>query len=291
MELQQQPSVIPLYIACLLKKPQTVNKDNFQKLSQLSLTMKDVKINHKKLIDFKKFFDITTNNKALPISFLHLLVFRPHLKFMLTKQLPFPVLGLVHMYNDIISHHDVYIDDVVNIDISITEINQTKKGTEITLHSKIFKEKRLVWESFSGYLHPNKQVANQKKRPKKPRINMTYAHTQFWKIPTHLGRQYAVLSGDANPIHLTAFLAKLFGFKQAIAHGMCMAFKCCAELESLQHFSRPAKRLKIQFNKPVYLPSDVEFKYSQDEQDCHFCIITPNAKKPLLTGTLWQSTF
>jgi len=289
MELQQQPSVIPLYIACLFKKPHAINKDNFQRLSQLSLSMKDVKISQTKLNSFKKFFNINSDNKALPISFLHLLVFRPHLKFMLSKQVPFPVLGLIHMYNDIISHHDVYIDDTVNIDISITEINQTKKGTEITLHSKIFKKKRLVWESFSGYLHPNRQKTTEKRRPKTPRVNIEYQHSKDWEIQSNIGRQYALLSGDANPIHLASFLAKLFGFKQAIAHGMCMAFKSCAELESLSNFSKPAKRLKVQFNKPVFLPSQVSFKYSQGKQDSHFCIHTPSAKKPLLTGTIWQS--
>ena len=38
--------------------------------------------------------------------------------------------------------------------------------------------------------------------------------------PADIGRRYGLVSGDMNPIHLSAPSAKLFGFRQAIAHGL-----------------------------------------------------------------------
>lgn len=40
------------------------------------------------------------------------------------------------------------------------------------------------------------------------------------RIAGDAGRQYGALSGDRNPIHLTALTAKLFGFSKPIAHAM-----------------------------------------------------------------------
>lgn len=44
--------------------------------------------------------------------------------------------------------------------------------------------------------------------------------TQEWSLASDLGRRYARVSGDINPIHLHALSARAFGFRRAIAHGM-----------------------------------------------------------------------
>ena len=47
-----------------------------------------------------------------------------------------------------------------------------------------------------------------------------------------LGRRYAAVSGDRNPIHMHDLSAKLFGFPRAIAHGMWTKARCLAALEA-----------------------------------------------------------
>ena len=54
-----------------------------------------------------------------------------------------------------------------------------------------------------------------------------------WRLPGDLGRRYAAVSGDHNPIHLHALTAKPFGFPRAIAHGMWTKARCLAALERL----------------------------------------------------------
>jgi acyl dehydratase len=49
-------------------------------------------------------------------------------------------------------------------------------------------------------------------------------------VPGNAGRAYAALSGDRNPIHLSALTSQLFGFKRPIAHAMYLVARLEAEL-------------------------------------------------------------
>ena len=72
-----------------------------------------------------------------------------------------------------------------------------------------------------------------------------------WRLPGDLGRRYASVSGDRNPIHMHPLTAKLFGFPRAIAHGMWTKARCLAALEP----SLPdAYEVTVEFRKPLLLP-------------------------------------
>ncbi len=49
-------------------------------------------------------------------------------------------------------------------------------------------------------------------------------------VPGNAGRAYGSLSGDRNPIHLSALTARLFGFSRPIAHAMYLVARLEAEL-------------------------------------------------------------
>ncbi len=49
-----------------------------------------------------------------------------------------------------------------------------------------------------------------------------------WRLPGDLGRRYAAVSGDHNPIHLYPLTAKALGFPRQIAHGMWSKARCVA---------------------------------------------------------------
>ena len=76
------------------------------------------------------------------------------------------------------------------------------------------------------------------------------------------GRRYAKLSGDYNPIHLSAISAKAFGFKQPIAHGMWTLSRAVSAFVSHQDFrqSMSVKEVNCRFRKPVFLPCDIHIQ-------------------------------
>jgi len=91
-----------------------------------------------------------------------------------------------------------------------------------------------------------------------------------WKLPGDLGRRYGAVSGDRNPIHIHALSARLFGFKQAIAHGMWTKARCLAALEPLPD----TYTVDVSFKKPIFLPGHVTFAH----EDGHFAV--RSAKNP-----------
>jgi acyl dehydratase len=76
-----------------------------------------------------------------------------------------------------------------------------------------------------------------------------------WKAPSDIGRQYAKVSGDYNPIHLSSASARLFGFPSAIAHGLWNKARTLAALA--EQLPTANIEIAVQFKKPVRLPSEV----------------------------------
>jgi acyl dehydratase len=78
--------------------------------------------------------------------------------------------------------------------------------------------------------------------------------TGQWQLDAGTGRRYAAVSGDRNPIHLSALTAKAFGFPTAIAHGMYTAARALAESGAGRS---GAFEWTVEFSKPVLLPGKV----------------------------------
>jgi hypothetical protein len=78
-----------------------------------------------------------------------------------------------------------------------------------------------------------------------------------WRLPGDLGRRYAAVSGDRNPIHLHRLTAKPFGFSRPIAHGMWTKARCLAALDALLP---DAYDVEAEFRKPILLPGRVTFE-------------------------------
>ena len=88
--------------------------------------------------------------------------------------------------------------------------------------------------------------------------------TAHWRVPGDLGRRYAAVSGDRNPIHLHALSAKAFGFPRAIAHGMWTKARCLAALRLPD-----ALTAEVRFKQPILLPSTVTFGEADDRFAVH----------------------
>lgn len=71
-------------------------------------------------------------------------------------------------------------------------------------------------------------------------------------------REYALASGDHNPIHLDEEFAKAVGLPNVIAHGM---FTMALAGEALRHWVGSAGEIvefSTRFTKPVVVPADVD---------------------------------
>jgi acyl dehydratase len=82
-----------------------------------------------------------------------------------------------------------------------------------------------------------------------------------WRLGGDLGRRYAAVSGDRNPIHMHSLTAKPLGFPAAIAHGMWTKARALAALEARLP---DAFTVDVRFRRPILLPAKVEFATADD---------------------------
>ncbi|HSS67655.1 MAG TPA: MaoC/PaaZ C-terminal domain-containing protein, partial [Nocardioidaceae bacterium] len=99
-----------------------------------------------------------------------------------------------------------------------------------------------------------------------------------WQLASDLGRRYAAVSGDRNPIHLADLTAKPFGFSHHIAHGMWTHARALAELDN----RLPGEySVEVAFKKPIRLPGTAFFG-ARTEVDCiDFGLSSPSADPAL----------
>jgi len=87
-----------------------------------------------------------------------------------------------------------------------------------------------------------------------PELPLTQAGA--FDAPADTGRRYAPVSGDYNPIHLSALSAQLFGFPGAIAHGLWTQARALALLQAASPATvLQAASLTTVFKRPVLLPA------------------------------------
>ena len=101
-----------------------------------------------------------------------------------------------------------------------------------------------------------------------------------WRVPADIGRRYASVSGDRNPIHMHPLSARLFGMPRPIAHGMWLKARCLAELE---HELPDAFTAEVAFKLPLFLPAQVAFGVRDGGA---FEVRDAASGKPHLTGSV-----
>lgn len=102
-----------------------------------------------------------------------------------------------------------------------------------------------------------------------------------------IGRQYARISGDYNPIHLYPYTARLMGFKQAIAHGMYSKALAVSRSLSCTNTLQNSFSIETVFSQPILLPSAVKLCSLMSEQAnepnrIEFAVMAENQKREKL---------
>jgi acyl dehydratase len=102
-----------------------------------------------------------------------------------------------------------------------------------------------------------------------------------WRLGGDVGRRYAAVSGDHNPIHLYPLTAKALGFPRQIAHGMWSLARCVAALENRLP---DAVTVDAAFKRPILLPGTVAFGQDATGDGIAFAVTSPTTGAPHLVG-------
>ena len=165
----------------------------------------------------------------LPPTYLHLLAFPLGMALMTEPRFPFPLLGLVHVDNSITQHRPVHADERVTVRAWPAE-PATASGRPGGRPGQRGVGRRRAGVAGDQQLPaPRSRPARTGSNDRRNRDRTTPDGPVIrWRAPSDIGRRYAAVSGDRNPIHLHPLTAKAFGFRSAIAHGMWLQARTLA---------------------------------------------------------------
>ena len=221
----------------------------------------------------------------------HILAAPLHYAILNHKAFPLKLLGLVHVANSITQHRPIALQDILDIECFIEGFDNTPKGQIFHLQTRISCDSELVWEETCSFLARKKSKTSKNKAAKTAAKKSSQASTEItsWEVPGNMGRRFAKVSGDVNPIHLGDITAKLFGFKKAIVHGVWSMSRTMAELESTMNAEQRDQsglKLDVQFKLPVFMPCWVSLQTLSSSDGLKFNMKDSAGEKPHMSGTL-----
>jgi len=282
--LRDVPSFPAIYAAALRPRP---GMRRSAELPGTALGVASVRIDAQRAAAFDHLMGGPATELVHP-GVLHVLAFPVSLALMARGDFPFPLLGLVHTANQMLQHRPVRVGELVDVECRTRGLRPHRRGSTFEAVSTISSGGEIIATDVSTYLAkgrrsgtPGGDAASAAAGPGPARPSGTSPAagsgdepgerapflapipTGRWRLGADTGRRYAEVSGDANPIHMSALSARAFGFPRAIAHGMYTASR--AFTESRADLTRPL-RWDVEFGAPVTLPGTVLVRYEDDRE-------------------------
>ena len=278
----QAPKLLPSLMRAVFNSRPGFSKKTG--LPEIEATWESAKIDR---ANFKAYLDCCglKDDGYLPLLYPHVMASKMHLDTLTNAAFPIKLLGTVHFRNHIIQHRKIKLDEVLDMSMKITESRVMEKGLEFDFTTLITAEKQRVWESISTYYVRGKFGDEDAPSPLAEMDKLSNApEVANWLVKSNMGKRYAKITGDYNPIHISSLLAKIFGFKRDLIHAFCVL------ATTLHHLPNPAAdrpvRLDVAFKGPTYLGSKVSLKNQSSDLGERFDLFCADNDRPSISGKL-----
>jgi len=269
-ELGSPPGMLPMFARAGMAMIPGASRVPFlagggRKIPDLTLVLDEIETDRERLARYQRVcgFDI---GDQLPPTFPHMLAFPLQLALMTDKSFPFAAIGLVHIGNRILAHRSVQAGERLSLRVWATELEPHPHGQQFSLRSEARVEDELVWEEVSTNLRrgggsgesaESGTTAGSGGEGGLPAAqSLTAAAT--WKLPGDLGRRYASVSGDFNPIHWNERTAREVGLPGVIAHGMLTMALASRLVTAWAGDPGAVVECAVRFTRPVVVPDNAE---------------------------------
>jgi acyl dehydratase len=280
LEYRERPALLPIYARILFSRRAGVRKGG--RVPNLCAKWLDAAADPRNLGEYRKACGINKDG-LLPLLYPYVLTGGLQLSIVAAPRFPLPFFGMVHQRNRILQHRRIGDMERMNVSCSVGESRVVKQGLEFDIVSEISVDGERVWECVSTYLSRGSYGEAGEPPPgsRLPDLE-TPSEEANWDVPRGMGRRYARIGGDYNPIHVSSILARFFGFKRAIVHGMWSAACCLQHLPQFKNHG--AVRFDVAFKGPIFVGSRVTMKAAQQAGGHRFDLFCEGNPRPCLCG-------
>lgn len=300
IELDAPPSV-----PRLLAKAPLAARHRARGLPDVHLLRRDVAVDRDHLARYDRVCGFVVRD-ALPATFPHVLAFPLQVTLMVEHPFPLALPKLVHVGNRITLRRPITADERLSFQVRAENLRAHPKGATVDLVADASVDGEVVWHGVSTYLEPGasagaasgpedgegaptdaeptQPLATEPAKPVEGEADLSVPDepAAVWRVPADIGRRYAAVSGDHNPIHLNPVPAKLAGFRRTIAHGM---WTKAASLAAVEPRLPPAFTVDVAFKKPIVVPATVGFHTAVHGDARAIAVRDPEHGAPHLLGT------
>lgn len=283
--LESPPSILPLYLRAAAPLIPGASLLPFVpgrrgEIPEMELTLPGVKIEPQRAAAYAKVCGFTLASHVPP-TYPHILAFPLQMVLMADGSFPFAAVGLVHIENQIVSRRPIAPGEQVAITVRPTGLAPHRRGRTFSLITIVRVGEEVVFEQTSTMLHRGRGSEDAPEPAPLASLDPELPGQARWQLPGDLGRRYAAVSGDRNPIHLHRLTARAFGFPRAIAHGMWSKARCLAALQSRLP---DAFEAQVRFRRPVLLPGSVRFASAEADGRIEFALHAASGASVHLEG-------
>lgn len=205
---------------------------------------------------YRRFFD--DRGQQVPLTYFYLLAQRAQIALMLDGRFPHPIPGLIHVSNKM-RFHDVFQEGLpLEVEVSVSPVLRADDAKSVAFSVEMSQSGRRIVSCLSEYRVPRSTRRKPAGETRPENFPETFLQ-ESWIFDKSLGRRYAMISSDFNPIHLSSLLARAFGFKSAIAHGMYSIGRAAASIE--HRTGRPLIEISAHFRRPILLGTEAIFGF------------------------------
>jgi acyl dehydratase len=296
-EVEDTPGLAPLYVKALATSlPLPLIGGGDGEVPDNGLTLPNVEVDRDHLAHYNHVCGFRLSDR-LPVTYPQVMSFPLAMQLMTDREFPFPLIGLVHIVNRVEQRRPIATDERIALSVRAENLRPHDKGRQVDVVTDVLVDGEAVVTGTATYLRrgggsgsgdegsssggsessDGSRSGDEDRNSGGPELR----RAATWKVPGHIGRAYASVSGDRNPIHLHPLTARLFGFPSAIAHGMWMKARCLAAFEGRLPDSLETE---VAFKKPLLLPARVHFSTATDDGGHVFALHDVKKGSPHLSG-------
>ena len=226
------------------------------------------------------------NDGNLPVLYPHVLTSSMHIHLITDKRFPASALGAVHSRMHIVQYEPIPDSQKVDLHCRISNARTLKAGLETDIVTTVTADDKRLWQSVATYIFRGRKFGKPgEQHPWATFDPLGEASIEAqWHVPADMGKRYAKITGDYNPIHVSRFMAKMFGFKRDIVHGMWCLCRCLAHIQDFS-YEQPV-RLDAAFKGPIFMDSGCTMKGHEIDQGYRFDLYNEGNSRPSIVSVL-----